>query len=80
MAVGQALWLTTKRVMGGAVIGLTISDRLGWFATISGRSMEPALHSGSDALLGKFLSDVVLLERLCLRGYSFSRGDVVAFR
>ena len=54
--------------------------RVGSVATMHGRSMEPTLHPGDDNPWGYLNADLLFLEKLSLRTYSFSRGDVVVFR
>jgi len=76
----SSLWLITKRICAGAVVGITLSDRVGSVATMHGRSMQPTLNPGEDNPLGFLNADLLYLEKLSLRTYSFSRGDVVVFR
>ncbi|KAG0568150.1 hypothetical protein KC19_7G190300 [Ceratodon purpureus] len=76
----SSLWLITRRVCAGAVFGITLSDRVGSVATMHGRSMEPTLHPAQDNPWGYLNADLLFLEKLSLRTYSFSRGDVVVFR
>jgi inner membrane protease subunit 2 len=78
--VGSA-WLFVKRVMAGAVVGVTISDRFGSVATMHGGSMEPTLHPGGNEPFGYLKADLLYLDKLSLRNYNnFVRGDVVVFR
>lgn len=49
-------------------------------ATMHGRSMQPSLNPGEDNAWGFLTGDLLFLEKLSLRTYSFSRGDVVVFR
>lgn len=49
-------------------------------ATMHGRSMQPTLNPAEDNPLGFLTADLLFLEKLSLRTYSFSRGDVVVFR
>jgi len=75
-----SVWLLVKRVMTGAVVGVTISDRFGSVATMHGGSMEPTLHSGGNEPFGYLKADLLYLDKMSLRNYTFSRGDVVVFR
>ncbi|CAK9205126.1 unnamed protein product [Sphagnum troendelagicum] len=75
-----SVWLLVKRVMTGAVVGVTISDRFECVATMHGGSMEPTLHSGGNEPFGYLKADLLYLDKMSLRNYTFSRGDVVVFR
>lgn len=77
----DSVWLFVKRVMAGAVVGVTISDRFGSVATMHGGSMEPTLHPGGNEPFGYLKADLLYLDKLSLRNYNnFVRGDVVVFR
>ncbi|KAH9329997.1 hypothetical protein KI387_002105, partial [Taxus chinensis] len=80
MGAWDFLWMFSKQTLTGLFIGLTISDKYASFVAIEGGSMQPTLNPGSRNLFGSLEGDFVLLEKLCLRKYKFSRGDVVIFR
>lgn len=54
--------------------------RIGSVATMHGRSMQPTLNPAEDDPWGYLNADLLFLEKLSLRTYNFSRGDVVVFR
>ncbi|CAD6264252.1 unnamed protein product [Miscanthus lutarioriparius] len=51
--------------------GVVVKDRYGEFCILKGSSMLPTIQADGD---------VGLLDRLCLAGHDFTRGDVVVFR
>jgi inner membrane protease subunit 2 len=55
-------------------------NRFGSVATMHGGSMEPTLHSGGNEPFGYLKADLLYLDKMSLRNYTFSRGDVVVFR
>ena len=50
---------------------VVVKDRYGEFCILKGSSMLPTIQADGD---------VGLLDRLCLAGHDFTRGDVVVFR
>lgn len=54
---------------------VTVNDLVGGFATIHGRSMQPTLNPSSSTS-----NDLVLVDKLSIRLFKYSRGDVVLFR
>ncbi|XP_014253250.1 mitochondrial inner membrane protease subunit 2 isoform X3 [Cimex lectularius] len=60
-----------KSIAVAVPVGITIIDLLGYVARVDGVSMQPALNPTSE-------NDYVFLNRLSLRFYEVSRGDVVA--
>ncbi|RAL39842.1 hypothetical protein DM860_013043 [Cuscuta australis] len=71
------LWDTTKYIFTGGLFGITVSDRYASLISIKGISMYPTFNPHGD---GPLTRDRVLLEKLCLEKYKFSKGDVVVFR
>lgn len=55
-------------------------NRFGSVATMHGGSMEPTLHAGGNEPFGYLKADLLYLDKMSLRNYTFSRGDVVVFR
>jgi signal peptidase I len=51
--------------------GVVVKDRYGGFCILEGSSMLPTIQAHGD---------VGLLDRRCVPGHDFSRGDVVVFR
>ena len=65
--VVKTCWLTPVYV---AVNDLVVGP-----ASVHGRSMQPTLNpSGSTS------NDIVLVDKLSIRMYKYSRGDIVLFR
>ena len=63
----KTCWLTP--------VVVTVNDLVGGFASIHGRSMQPTLNPSSSTS-----NDLVLVDKLSLRLFKYSRGDVVLFR
>ncbi|GER37957.1 signal peptidase I family protein [Striga asiatica] len=80
MSSRSFLWSLAKRYFTAGLIGLTISDRYASFMAVRGSSMSPTLNPHAGDSTGFVLDDYVLVEKLCLEKYKFSRGDVVVFR
>eukprot|EP00262_Sarcandra_glabra_P020160 TRINITY_DN7930_c0_g1_i1.p1 TRINITY_DN7930_c0_g1~~TRINITY_DN7930_c0_g1_i1.p1 ORF type:complete len:170 (+),score=11.20 TRINITY_DN7930_c0_g1_i1:201-710(+) len=79
MGTWKSLWFVTKKLLTGALIGVTISDRYASIVSVHGLSMHPTFtpsFSGSSTRKG----DLVLVEKFCLEKYKFSHGDVIIFR
>ncbi|KAL6528615.1 hypothetical protein OROMI_029260 [Orobanche minor] len=74
------LWSIAKKYFTAGLIGLTISDRYASFMAVRGSSMSPTLNPRNENSTGFVFDDYVLVEKLCLAKYKFSRGDVVVFR
>ncbi|XP_014273435.1 mitochondrial inner membrane protease subunit 2 [Halyomorpha halys] len=60
-----------RTVLFGIPVGITIIDVFGYVARVDGVSMQPALNPESN-------TDYVFLNKLSVRLYQVSRGDVVA--
>jgi inner membrane protease subunit 2 len=60
-----------RMAAAGGIAGVVVTDRYGEFCSLKGPSMLPTIQAHGD---------VGLLNRRCLAGYEFSRGDVVVFR
>uniref|UniRef100_A0A2P2JH89 Mitochondrial inner membrane protease subunit n=1 Tax=Rhizophora mucronata TaxID=61149 RepID=A0A2P2JH89_RHIMU len=75
MGSRQFLWNFMKKSFTIGLIGLTIRDRYATVVPVRGISMSPTFNPGTNA----FWDDFVLVEKLCLEKYKFSRGDVVVF-
>lgn len=56
-------------------IFVTVNDLVAGPASVHGRSMQPTLNPSGSAS-----QDVVLVDKLSIRMYRYSRGDVVLFR
>ncbi|KAK6125968.1 hypothetical protein DH2020_040276 [Rehmannia glutinosa] len=80
MATPNFLWSLAKKYFTAGLIGLTISDRYASFMAVRGSSMSPTLNPYNENSTAFVLDDYVLVEKLCLQRYKFSRGDVVVFR
>ena len=63
----KTCWLTP--------VVVTVSDLVGGPASVHGRSMQPTLNP-----LGSTSNDLVLVDKLSIRLFKYSRGDVVLFR
>lgn len=63
----KTCWLTP--------VVVTVTDLVGGFATIHGRSMQPTLNPSSSTS-----NHLVLVDKLSIRLFKYSRGDVVLFR
>lgn len=60
-----------KTLLFGIPVGITVIDIFGYVARVDGVSMQPCLNSDNR-------SDYVFLNKLSVRLYQVSRGDVVA--
>ncbi|GFP93845.1 mitochondrial inner membrane protease subunit 2 [Phtheirospermum japonicum] len=80
MATQNFLWSLSKKCFTAGLVGLTISDRYAGFMAVRGSSMSPTLNPHNENSTGFAFDDYVLVEKLCLTKYKFSRGDVVVFR
>ncbi|CAM0947465.1 unnamed protein product [Alopecurus aequalis] len=69
--VWAALRQYAKHIIGGSMVGLTISDRYFFFAPVTGPSMHPTFEDRAG--------EYALVKRAGLARYDFSRGDVVIF-
>ncbi|KAL2924919.1 Mitochondrial inner membrane protease subunit 2 [Bienertia sinuspersici] len=74
MASPKFWWDVSKKCFTVGLISVTISDRFGSITRISGHSMSPTFNPGDSSF-----NDYVLVEKLCLGRYKFSRGDVIVF-
>ncbi|CAA6658423.1 unnamed protein product [Spirodela intermedia] len=74
MGTLSSLWLFSKRIATGGLIGLTISDRWFSFSPVKGFSMLPTLVPFTESSLRSLGGDVLLVEKLCLDKYKFSTG------
>ncbi|KAL9242394.1 hypothetical protein vseg_016396 [Gypsophila vaccaria] len=74
MASARIFWDVTKVCFTAGLIGLTVSDLFGCVTPIRGHSMSPTLNPSNSNF-----TDYVLVEKICLRRYNFSRGDVIVF-
>lgn len=63
----QSCWLTP--------VVVAVNDLIGGPASVHGRSMQPTLNPS-----GLAANDLVLVDKLSIRLYKYSRGDVVLFR
>ncbi|KAH9604162.1 hypothetical protein KSS87_010502 [Heliosperma pusillum] len=72
MASPRMLWDVAKKCFTAGLIGLAVSDRFGCVTHIRGQSMSPTLNPSNSTF-----TDYVLVEKICLRRYSFSLGDVI---
>ena len=63
----KTCWLTP--------VVVTVNDLVGGPASVHGRSMQPTLNP-----LGSTSNDLVLVDKLSIRLFKYSRGDVVLFR
>ena len=63
----KTCWLTP--------VVVTVNDLIGGPASVNGRSMQPTLNP-----LGSTSNDLVLVDKLSIRLFKYSRGDVVLFR
>ncbi|KAL3131778.1 hypothetical protein ABBQ38_007495 [Trebouxia sp. C0009 RCD-2024] len=63
----KTCWLTP--------VVVTVNDLVGGPATVHGRSMQPTLNP-----LGSTSIDLVLVDKLSIRLFKYSRGDVVLLR
>ncbi|GJN12073.1 hypothetical protein PR202_ga30318 [Eleusine coracana subsp. coracana] len=61
-----------KSCFTGSLIGVTIADRYASLVTVDGKSMYPTFDPKP--------AERVLVEKLSLDRYNFSRGDVVVLR
>ncbi|KAL3622767.1 hypothetical protein CASFOL_031993 [Castilleja foliolosa] len=77
MVTQNFLWSLVKKYFTAGLVGLTISDRCAGFMAVRGSS---TLNPHNQISTGFAFDDYVLVEKLCLRNYKFSRGDVVVFR
>ena len=64
----HSLWWS---MAAAAAVVVVVKDRYGEFCILKGSSMLPTIQSHGD---------VGLLDRRCLAGHDFTRGDVVVFR
>ncbi|XP_073272194.1 uncharacterized protein [Primulina huaijiensis] len=80
MANRSFLWDLAKKYFTAGLIGLTVSDRYVSVTAVRGSSMYPTLNPHRKYSDGFVIDDYVLVEKLCLEKYKFSRGDVVVFR
>ncbi|CAA7394681.1 unnamed protein product [Spirodela intermedia] len=80
MGTLSSLWLFSKRIATGGLIGLTISDRWFSFSPVKGFSMLPTLVPFTESSLRSLGGDVLLVEKLCLDMYKFSNGDVIILK
>ncbi|KAK9706085.1 hypothetical protein RND81_07G103300 [Saponaria officinalis] len=74
MASASFLWDVAKKCFTAGLVGLTVSDRFGCVTRIHGHSMSSTLNPSNSNF-----TDYVLVEKICLRRYNFSRGDVIVF-
>ncbi len=65
--VVKTCWLTP--------VFVTVNDLVAGPASVRGRSMQPTLNPSGSAS-----KDIVLVDKLSIRMYRYSRGDVVLFR
>ncbi|XP_074269800.1 uncharacterized protein LOC141592838 [Silene latifolia] len=72
MAYPRFLWDVAKKCFTAGLVGLAVSDRFGRVTHIRGYSMSPTLNPSNSSF-----TDYVLVEKICLRRYSFSHGDVI---
>ncbi|OMO97569.1 Peptidase S26A, signal peptidase I [Corchorus olitorius] len=79
MGIPGFLWITAKRCVTVGLISVTFADLIASVTPVRGASMYPTFNSKSDSLLDSLSDDYVLVEKLCLRKYKFSHGDVVVF-
>ncbi|OMO85086.1 Peptidase S26A, signal peptidase I [Corchorus capsularis] len=79
MGIPGFLWLTAKRCVTFGLISVTFSDLIASVAAVRGASMYPTFNSKTGSFLDSLSDDYVLVEKLCLRKYKFSHGDVVVF-
>ena len=63
----KTCWLTP--------VVVTVNDLVGGPASVHGRSMQPTLNPS-----GSMSNDLVLVDKLSIRLFKYSRGDVVLFR
>lgn len=63
----KTCWLTP--------VVVTVNDLVGGFASVQGRSMQPTLNPATSTS-----NDLVLVDKLSIRLFKYSRGDVVLFR
>eukprot|EP00249_Psilotum_nudum_P008649 c21422_g1_i1 orf=268-786(-) len=76
----HSLWILTRRLALAAVLGVTVSDKVGTVTFMDGPSMEPTLNSGSDDTFKFLKKDILWVETFFTPAYNFSRGDVVVLR
>ncbi|CAN0927958.1 Mitochondrial inner membrane protease subunit 2 [Linum grandiflorum] len=76
MAAREVLVSAAKKFFLLGIIGIPVTDRLASVVPVRGQSMSTTLNPDSDSIF----DDRVLVEKLSLRRYSFSHGDVVVFR
>ncbi|XP_071960697.1 mitochondrial inner membrane protease subunit 2-like isoform X2 [Antedon mediterranea] len=79
-AGGSWRWIGALRVFSwgcgaGAVTTLTFFDKVGYFARVDGKSMQPALNPDGTK---KTSQDIVFLNRWAVKEYVIHRGDVVS--
>ncbi|CAN1276806.1 Mitochondrial inner membrane protease subunit 2 [Linum perenne] len=74
MAAREVLVSAAKKFLLLGIIGIPVTDRLASVVPVRGQSMSPTFNPESNA------DDRVLVEKLCLRRYTFSVGDVIVFR
>ncbi|XP_062224708.1 uncharacterized protein LOC133923412 [Phragmites australis] len=67
-----SVWPILKGCITGGLIGVTVADRYASMVAVDGASMYPTFEPQP--------TERVLVERLCLGRYDFSRGDVVVFQ
>ncbi|KAL6841132.1 hypothetical protein ACP4OV_029101 [Aristida adscensionis] len=65
-------WAAVRPIVAGCLIGATVADRYACVVAVEGASMLPTFDPDPVAR--------TLVDKLCLRRYDFSRGDVVVFR
>lgn len=63
----KTLWYTP--------VVVTVNDLVAGLASVNGRSMQPTFNPSTVTS-----NDVVLVDKLSIRLYKYSRGDVVLFR
>lgn len=63
----KTCWLTP--------VVVTVNDLVGGPASVHGRSMQPTLNP-----VGSTSNDLVLVDKLSIRLFKYSRGDIVLFR
>ncbi|CAN1134373.1 Mitochondrial inner membrane protease subunit 2 [Linum perenne] len=76
MAAREVLVSAAKKFLLLGIIGIPVTDRLASVVPVRGQSMSPTFNPESSSLF----DDRVLVEKLCLRRYTFSVGDVIVFR
>ncbi|XAR68827.1 Signal peptidase I [Bertholletia excelsa] len=78
MGAPNFLWSVAKKCFTMGLIGVTISDRFASVAPVRGHSMSPTFNPRNSNSM-ELTDDYVLVEKLCLRKYEFSCGDVIIF-